>query len=158
MHIASEFLYDQILIEGKPLFIFISQSGETADTRGVLDKIKQQGYPTLTVTNVQSSTMYREADFKLLTHAGPEIAVASTKAYTAQVAVLAMLSTYLAAQKGLESPVQLIQELNAVASAIRPLWLKKRKPKRLPTRIWPTRKDVSLWGGCKIMPSAWKRP
>ena len=131
VHIASEFLYDQILIEGKPLFIFISQSGETADTRGVLDKIKQQGYPTLTVTNVQSSTMYREADFKLLTHAGPEIAVASTKAYTAQVAVLAMLSTYLAAQKGLESPVQLIQELNAVAAAIETLVAQKEKAKAI---------------------------
>ncbi|MEX2104883.1 MAG: glutamine--fructose-6-phosphate transaminase (isomerizing), partial [Bacilli bacterium] len=77
-HIASEFMYSEPLIEDNALFIFISQSGETADSRGVLKLVKDKGYTTLTVTNVQGSTLYREADYHLLTHAGPEIAVAST--------------------------------------------------------------------------------
>jgi glucosamine--fructose-6-phosphate aminotransferase (isomerizing) len=131
VHIASEFLYDQPLIEGKPLFIFISQSGETADSRGVLDKIKKQGYPTLTVTNVQGSTLYREADFKLLTHAGPEIAVASTKAYTAQIAVLALLSIYLADEKGLQSPVDMFRELRTISTAMEVLKEMKDQAKQI---------------------------
>lgn len=91
--ISSEFVYNTPLLSGKPLFLFISQSGETADSRAVLVKVKQMGYPTLTLTNVKGSTLSREADYTLLLHAGPEIAVASTKAYTAQMAVLAILAT-----------------------------------------------------------------
>ncbi|MDS8873665.1 SIS domain-containing protein, partial [Streptococcus pneumoniae] len=75
-----------------PLFIFISQSGETADSRQVLVRIKELGHPSLTVTNVAGSTLSREADHTLLLYAGPEIAVASTKAYTAQLAVLSILA------------------------------------------------------------------
>ena len=88
VHISSEFGYNMPLLSEKPLFIFITQSGETADSRQVLVKIKEMGYKALTVTNVQGSTLSREADYTLLLHAGPEIAVASTKAYVAQVAVL----------------------------------------------------------------------
>jgi glucosamine--fructose-6-phosphate aminotransferase (isomerizing) len=83
VHIASEFVYNMPLLTKKPLFIFITQSGETADSRAVLVKVKEMGYPTLTITNVPGSTLSREADFTLLLHAGPEIAVASSKAYTA---------------------------------------------------------------------------
>ena len=90
--IASEFVYNMPLLSKKPLFIFISQSGETADSRAVLVKVKEMGFKTLTLTNVKGSTLSREADHTLLLYAGPEIAVASTKAYTAQVAVLAILA------------------------------------------------------------------
>ena len=90
VHISSEFGYNMPLLSERPLFIFITQSGETADSRQVLVKIKELGYPTLTITNVPGSTLSREADHTLLLHAGPEIAVASTKAYVAQVAVLAL--------------------------------------------------------------------
>ena len=97
VHISSEFGYNMPLLSKKPFFIFISQSGETADSRQVLVKIKELGHPALTITNVPGSTLSREADYTLLLHAGPEIAVASTKAYVAQVAVLAIVA-YVAAQ------------------------------------------------------------
>ena len=91
--IASEFIYNPPLLLGNPFFIFISQSGETADSRSSLVKVKEMGYKTLTITNAKNSTLARESDFSLLLYAGPEIAVASTKAYTAQVTLLAILAT-----------------------------------------------------------------
>lgn len=94
--IASEFIYNMPLLSKKPFFIFISQSGETADSRAVLVKVKEMGYKSLTITNVKGSTLSREADHTLLLYAGPEIAVASTKAYTAQIAVLAVIANSMA--------------------------------------------------------------
>ncbi len=91
-YIASEFVHNTPILSEKPFFIFISQSGETADSRAVMVKIKAMGYKALTITNVKGSTLSREANHTLLLHAGPEIAVASTKAYTAQIAVLAILA------------------------------------------------------------------
>lgn len=96
VHISSEFVYNTPLLSENPLFIFISQSGETADSRAVLVKIKKMGYPSIAITNVKGSTLYRETDFQMLLHAGPEIAVASTKAYTAQIAVLSILACKVA--------------------------------------------------------------
>ena len=93
--IAREFVYNMPLLSKKPMFIFISQSGETADCRAVLVKVKEMGFKTLTITNVNGSTLSREADHTLLLYAGPEIAVASTKAYTAQIAVLALLASQI---------------------------------------------------------------
>ena len=101
VHISSEFGYNLPLLSANPLFIFISQSGETADSRAVLVKIKELGHKALTITNVPGSTLSREADYTLLLHAGPEIAVASTKAYTAQLAVLAIFAEVTARSKGL---------------------------------------------------------
>ena len=100
VHISSEFGYNMPLLSEKPLFIFISQSGETADSRAVLVKIKEMGHKALTITNVPGSTLSREADYTLLLHAGPEIAVASTKAYTAQLAVLAIFAEVTARVRG----------------------------------------------------------
>lgn len=99
-YLASEFGYHQPLLTGKPMFVFLTQSGETADIRQVLVKVKEQGYPTLTITNVPTSTLAREADYALNLHAGPEIAVASTKAYTAQVATTALVAKALGVAKG----------------------------------------------------------
>jgi len=96
VYIASEFVYNTPVISKKPLFIFLSQSGETADSRAVLVKMKELGYKSLTITNVPGSTLSREADYTLLLHGGPEIAVASTKAYTAQIAVQAILAAKVA--------------------------------------------------------------
>lgn len=121
VHIASEFSYNVPLLSEKPLFIFLSQSGETADSRAVLVKIKELGYPSLTMTNVPSSTLSREADYTLHLHAGPEIAVASTKAYTAQIAVLAILAVDSARAKGIELSFDPLQELGIVASAMETL-------------------------------------
>lgn len=123
-HIASEYLYEQPIMQKDSLYIFISQSGETADSRGVLNKIKQnKDYQTLTVTNVQGSTLYRESDYKLLIHAGPEIAVASSKAYTAQIGVLALLAIHLAQENGHNSMsdhqgLDMFQELRRVSVAM----------------------------------------
>ncbi|HES0494475.1 TPA: glutamine--fructose-6-phosphate transaminase (isomerizing), partial [Streptococcus pyogenes] len=82
--VASERGYHMPLLSKKPMFILLSQSGETADSRQVLVKANAMGIPSLTVTNVPGSTLSREATYTMLIHAGPEIAVASTKAYTAQ--------------------------------------------------------------------------
>ncbi|WP_368505935.1 glutamine--fructose-6-phosphate transaminase (isomerizing) [Alkalihalophilus sp. As8PL] len=121
VHIASEFLYNMPLLSENPLFIFISQSGETADLRGVLVEVKKRGHKALTVTNVPGSTLSREADFTLHTYAGPEIAVASTKAYTAQMAVLTLLAVDTAKAKGIELDFDPLQELAIVANAMETL-------------------------------------
>jgi glutamine---fructose-6-phosphate transaminase (isomerizing) len=118
VHVASEFSYNMPLLSEKPLFIFISQSGETADSRAVLVHVKELGYPTLTITNVPGSTLSREADFTLLLHAGPEIAVASTKAYTAQIAVLSILAEVTAKSSGRNYGFDLVHELGIVANAL----------------------------------------
>lgn len=118
VHISSEFGYNMPLLSEKPLFIFITQSGETADSRQVLVKIKEMGYPTLTITNVQGSTLSREADYTLLLYAGPEIAVASTKAYVAQIAVLAVAAYVTAKSNGREVDFDLKKELALVANGI----------------------------------------
>lgn len=121
VHISSEFGYNMPLLSKKPLFIFITQSGETADSRQVLVKVKEKGYPALTITNVPGSTLSREADYTLLLHAGPEIAVASTKAYVAQVAVLAIASFVTAQSLGKDIDFDLKQELAITANAIQTL-------------------------------------
>jgi glucosamine--fructose-6-phosphate aminotransferase (isomerizing) len=118
VHISSEFGYNMPLLSEKPMFIFISQSGETADSRAVLVNVKEMGYPALTITNVPGSTLSREADYTLLLHAGPEIAVASTKAYTAQLAVLVILAEVAAKSRNLEIDFDLVKELGIVANAM----------------------------------------
>ncbi|WP_264229489.1 SIS domain-containing protein [Acholeplasma laidlawii] len=80
VHIASEFAYNTPLIDPNAFFILISQSGETADLRTCLTKLKKQDYKTLTITSVITSTLARESQYALEIFAGPEIAVASTKA------------------------------------------------------------------------------
>ena len=101
--IASEFRYRDPLITNKTLCIFISQSGETADTIAALKLCKEKGAKTLTVTNVIGSSITREADYSIYTHAGPEIAVASTKAYTSQVVLLNLLAIYFAEILGIKN-------------------------------------------------------
>ncbi|WP_019412429.1 glutamine--fructose-6-phosphate transaminase (isomerizing) [Paenisporosarcina sp. TG20] len=121
VHIASEFGYNMPLLSENPLFIFITQSGETADSRQVLVKIKKLGHTTLTVTNVKGSTISRESDYTLLLHAGPEIAVASTKAYTAQIAVLAITAALVAKNTGHSVDFDIVQEIGIVANAMQAL-------------------------------------
>ena len=94
--IASEFRYEQPLINHKTLVIIISQSGETIDTLAALSLAKEYGAGTLAIVNVKGSTIARESDYVLYTHAGPEIAVASTKAYSVQLAALYLLGCHMA--------------------------------------------------------------
>ena len=94
--VASEFRYNSPLIDDKTLCIFISQSGETADTIAAIKLAKKCNSTTLAIVNVIGSSMTREADYCIYTHAGPEIAVASTKAYTSQIVLLIILAMYIA--------------------------------------------------------------
>ncbi|MBF0778842.1 glutamine--fructose-6-phosphate transaminase (isomerizing) [Streptococcus cuniculi] len=118
--VASEWGYHMPLLSKKPLFILLTQSGETADSRQVLVKANEMGIPSLTITNVPGSTLSREATYTMLLHAGPEIAVASTKAYTAQVAALAFLSKAVGEANGKKEAREfdLVHELSIVAQSI----------------------------------------
>jgi glucosamine--fructose-6-phosphate aminotransferase (isomerizing) len=113
VHIASEFAYQKPLLSKKPFFILVTQSGETADLRACLVDINEHGYQTLTITNVPTSTLAREATFHLELYAGPEIAVASTKAYVAQVSVLSILAYELS-----HKDVDIKHELALAATSI----------------------------------------
>jgi glutamine---fructose-6-phosphate transaminase (isomerizing) len=100
VHLASEFRYMQFFAEEDSIFIFISQSGETADTLEALRLVNSFKIPTIVITNVASSTMVREAGGFLPMQAGPEIAVASTKAFSTQIAILYWFANRIAMQKG----------------------------------------------------------
>ncbi len=120
VHVASEFAYNMPLLADKPFFIFLSQSGETADSREVLVNINRLGYKSLTITNVENSTLSRESNYTLLLHAGPEISVASTKAYTAQITVEAILAKALGESDNVEAAqnFNLKQQLGLVATGM----------------------------------------
>lgn len=133
VHISSEFGYNMPLLTEKPLFLFLSQSGETADSRAVLVEAKKLGHPALTITNVPGSTLSREANATLLLHAGPEIAVASTKAYTAQIAVLAVLAFDLAQAKGVAVNFDLMKELGKISSAMESVMSQKDRFQEIAT-------------------------
>ena len=99
---ASEAGYHFPMMSKHPFFIFLTQSGETTDSRVVLKEANKRGIPSLTMTNVEGSTLSREANYTMLLGAGPEIAVASTKAYTAQVALQAVLAKALGEKLGVQ--------------------------------------------------------
>ncbi|MDX5475418.1 MAG: glutamine--fructose-6-phosphate transaminase (isomerizing) [Bacillaceae bacterium] len=146
VHVASEFNYNMPILSERPLFIFISQSGETADSRAVLVQVKELGYKALTITNVPGSTLSREADYTLLLHAGPEIAVASTKAYTAQLGVLAILATVTAETKGKELDFDLVQELGIVANAMEVLCNMKEEVEDIARKFLSTTRNCFFIG------------
>ena len=108
--IASEYRYKKVFYDKKTLVILISQSGETADTIAAMRKAKDNGVDTLAIVNVKTSTIARESDKQIFIEAGPEIAVATTKAYILQVAILALLSYKVSLEKGLVSS-NLINEI-----------------------------------------------
>jgi glucosamine--fructose-6-phosphate aminotransferase (isomerizing) len=119
--VASEFRYRQPVLEPGGLALFISQSGETADTLAALRHARSEQQRIAVVVNVPTSSMAREADLLLPTHAGPEIGVASTKAFTCQLAVLAALSANLARAKGRLSPAEeqeIVQHLQEAPAAL----------------------------------------
>ena len=119
--IASEFRYRDPLLDETDLVIIISQSGETADSKAVLSLVKDAGAKTLAIVNVKGSSIAREADMVIYTHAGPEIAVASTKAYMVQLAVMYLLAFEMAYAKGKISEAkckQLTSELVSMPEVI----------------------------------------
>ncbi len=106
---ASEFRYRNPVLRETDLLIVISQSGETADTIAAMREAKQAGCKVLAICNVQGSMITREADGTILTHAGPEISVASTKAFTSQIIALYIFALYLGELRGMISPEQAIK-------------------------------------------------
>ncbi|MDG4944468.1 glutamine--fructose-6-phosphate transaminase (isomerizing) [Staphylococcus agnetis] len=146
VHVSSEFVYNMPLLSENPLFIYISQSGETADSRAVLVETTKLGYKSLTITNVAGSTLSREADHTLLLHAGPEIAVASTKAYTAQIAVLSILSQVVAKEHGREADIDLLRELAKVTTAIETIIDDAPKMEQIATDFLETTRNAFFIG------------
>jgi glucosamine--fructose-6-phosphate aminotransferase (isomerizing) len=118
---ASEFRYRNPPIDRNTIVLAITQSGETADTLAALRESKRKGHPTLALCNVIGSSIAREADGGVYLHAGPEIGVASTKAFTNQVAVLAMLALYFGRMRHLSSlqGARMVRELRALPDAVR---------------------------------------
>ncbi|KGX89925.1 glutamine--fructose-6-phosphate transaminase (isomerizing) [Pontibacillus marinus] len=146
VHVASEFSYNMPLLSEKPLFVYISQSGETADSRAVLVETKEMGHPSLTITNVPGSTLSRESDYTLHLHAGPEIAVASTKAYTAQMAVLAILAVDTAQAKGIDMKFDPMKELGIAANAMEALCDQKEEMEKIAADFLPTTRNCFFIG------------
>ncbi|MCC7667714.1 glutamine--fructose-6-phosphate transaminase (isomerizing) [Liquorilactobacillus satsumensis] len=148
VHVASEFAYNPPLLSQKPFFIFLTQSGETADSRQVLSLVNQWGYQSLTITNVENSTLSREATHTLLLYAGPEIAVASTKAYTGQIALEALLAKAMGAQKGLTTAAnfEVAQELTKVANGMQELVDEKAQIEKIATAALATTRNAFYIG------------
>ncbi|MGI1822629.1 glutamine--fructose-6-phosphate transaminase (isomerizing) [Exiguobacterium sp. TRN 1102] len=146
VHVSSEFGYNMPLLSERPLFVFLSQSGETADSRAVLVEVKKRGYKALTMTNVPGSTLSREANETMLLHAGPEIAVASTKAYTAQIGVLAILAYDIARATGKELPFDLMPELARVATIMDSIMAQKELFEDLAERYLKTTPNTFFIG------------
>jgi glucosamine--fructose-6-phosphate aminotransferase (isomerizing) len=132
--IASEFRYRDVLWNPNSVMIVVSQSGETADTLAVLREAKRQGIKVLAVTNVVGSAVSREADRVLYTHAGPEIAVASTKAYSTQLLLMYLLALHLAKVRGTCSQAQLKEltaELNCMDEKVEEVFGQEEKIRQL---------------------------
>jgi len=122
VEVASEYRYRQVVVPENTLFVTISQSGETADTLAALSAAKQANYlASLVICNVANSSLVRESDMSLMTYAGPEIGVASTKAFTTQLVALQLLCIGLGKQRGLSADreKQLVQALHQLPSLCR---------------------------------------
>ena len=129
VELASEFMYTDPVVDSKTLVIAVSQSGETIDTLEALKYAKRQGSTCLSIINVKGSSIARESDYVLYTNAGPEIAVASTKAYTTQLSVFYLLVAKMAYLRGIfgeEETKAFIRELMRTPEAIREMLAKKR--------------------------------
>ena len=120
MEYASEFRYRKPRIDERTVVIALSQSGETADTLAAIREAKNKGALTLGVVNVVGSTIARETDAGIYNHAGPEVSVASTKAFTSQLAILALLTLYLGRQRdmSLVTGKRIAEELRLLPSLI----------------------------------------
>ena len=146
--IASEFRYRNPIIDKNTLCIYLSQSGETADTIAALKLAKSKGATTLSISNVIGSSITRESDYSIYTHAGPEIAVASTKAYTSQVIILNILAIYFA--EVLESTLsnklnEIKKEILSIPSKVEEVLKTSSKIKDFAKKIYQE-KDVFFLG------------
>ncbi len=148
--IASEFRYRNPLIDSNNLFIAITQSGETADTLAAMKEAKRLGAKCLSICNVIGSTASRESDFVFYTHSGPEIGVASTKAFTAQIAALYLLAIALGRFKGIlseETCISLINDLLRLPSGIENALQHDDEIKKIAKRFFKTEDFLYLGRG-----------
>ncbi len=148
VEIASEFRYAEPILDKGVLVIAVSQSGETADTLAALRLAKKKGAKTLAIVNVKGSALARESDYVFYTHAGPEIAVASTKAYTAQLTAFYLLAFRFAYSRGALSAEQMsgyLEGLQAVSGRIEEVLGQKDRIKELSKRLTPA-KDLFFIG------------
>ncbi|MCH4008745.1 glutamine--fructose-6-phosphate transaminase (isomerizing) [Companilactobacillus sp.] len=148
VELASEFGYHMPKLSQKPFFIFLSQSGETADSRQVLVRVNELGYHSLTMTNVPNSTLSREATYTMELLAGPEIAVASTKAYTANIAVEAVLAKAMGEYKGVQlaKDFDLQGQLSLAANAIQTIVDEKDRFEKIAHDYLAGKKDAFYIG------------
>ena len=156
--VASEFRYRNPILEEGTLVIIISQSGETADSLAALRMAKEMGSKVLAIVNVVGSSIAREADSVLYTWAGPEIAVATTKAYSAQLIAHYLLALKFAEVRGTvssEELSELIEDLKRIPEQIEMLLGNREKSRNLPTDMW-LQEMYSLSGVVSIMRSLWK--
>ena len=130
VHIASEFAYEKPKLSKKPYFIMVTQSGETADLRACLKSIEHLNRPILTVTNVITSTLARESKYYLDVFAGPEIAVASTKAYAAQICLLFLLASKISNDK-IDAKNELVKLSDSISDFIQSTDVRKISSKFL---------------------------
>jgi glutamine---fructose-6-phosphate transaminase (isomerizing) len=130
---AHEFRYRKPLIDGRTALIAISQSGETADTLAAVREAKEKGALTIGVVNVVGSTIARETDAGVYNHSGPEIAVASTKAFTSQLTVMALLTVMLGRQRGMSLVTgrRILEELAVIPVKIKKILAKDKEIKRI---------------------------
>ncbi|MCH7828836.1 glutamine--fructose-6-phosphate transaminase (isomerizing) [Patescibacteria group bacterium] len=142
--IGSEFRYRKPVIDKRTLTIAISQSGETADTLAALKEAKRKGSPTVGIVNVVGSSVAREVDVGVYTHAGPEVAVASTKASTAQLAVLSLLTLFLGRQRQLSLVMgqRIAKELSRIPELVKSILERDEEVKRIAEKY---KEVTNLW-------------
>lgn len=148
--LASEFRYRNPLIDKKCLVIAISQSGETADTLAAVKEVKRRGASTIAVCNVMESSLTREADWSFMTHAGPEIGVASTKAFTTQIVALYLLALYFGRRTGKitrDTGVGLIAELLKLPKKIDKIFEEEGRIEAIARKYFHSRDFIYLGRG-----------
>ena len=146
IEVASEYRYKNIIYDRKTLVILISQSGETADTIAAMRKAKEHNVETLAIVNVKTSTIARESDEKIFIEAGPEIAVATTKAYILQVGIMALLAYKTALEKGLvKENEKVLQEAEKLPRLIKEVLDRREEYKKIAKEIY-TSEDIFFIG------------
>ena len=144
--VASEYRYKNIIYDRKTLVILISQSGETADTIAAMRKAKENNVDTLAIVNVKTSTIARESDSQIFIEAGPEIAVATTKAYILQVGIMALLAYKTALTKGLvKENEKVLQEAEKLPRLIKEVLDRREEYKKIAKEIY-NKKDIFFIG------------
>ncbi|MEK7080728.1 MAG: glutamine--fructose-6-phosphate transaminase (isomerizing) [Patescibacteria group bacterium] len=144
---ASEFRYRNPIINSDDLFVVISQSGETADVLAAIREAKNKGAKTLGIINVVGSTISREVDSGIYLHAGPEIGVATTKAFSCQVIALTLLAVFLAQQKGINVSREFFEELASLPSKIETILKDSDKIKQLAEKFKDSKNFLFLGRG-----------